>query len=167
MADMIEPSKKVHIPAPPHPTQRREPLRHSDLNSRTIRKPKNESRPFWRAPAALPAGSGLGLPCNRGDVRGVRLELDYLKAEILFSSTPSGTPSSFSAEPAFRNQRPFGVNLKACAPRCRRTRPIRISRAGLKSRSVSKRRVITMTWLVSSVALWPAAARIPRDPIWR
>lgn len=82
MADMIEPSKKVHIPAPPHPTQRREPLPSQRPQFEDDPEAQKRIKAILESPSYCQPDQDLDF-LNRGDVRGVRLELDYLKAEIL------------------------------------------------------------------------------------
>jgi uncharacterized protein (TIGR00730 family) len=80
---IIDPSKKVRIPAPPHPTQRREPLP-SPWTKSIKEDPEAQKRikAILESPSYRQADQDVEF-LTRDDIRGVRLQLDYLKAENL------------------------------------------------------------------------------------
>jgi uncharacterized protein (TIGR00730 family) len=80
---MAEPERVPQIPAPPHPTDRREPLPWQRP------KPAEEDpgaderiRAIMESPGYRPADEDIEF-LARDEVRGPRLQLDYLKAELL------------------------------------------------------------------------------------
>ena len=84
MDDVTDPSKNTQIPVPPHPTQRRAPLPWQQPKS-IEEDPQAQERiqAILGSPSYRQADQDVDF-LNRNDIRSVRLQLDYLKAEILF-----------------------------------------------------------------------------------
>ena len=163
---MPEHLKKSKVPLPPHPYHRREPL--PEQRPKSIEEdPDAQERikTILESPSYRQADEDLDF-LNRYDVRGVRLQVDYLKAELLLNSTPSDTRSLSSEEREFESPRPFSDKSKRYAQPKRPTLRIRMWHIGLKLRSASLLRVIIMTWLASSDASSETAGRAPKGTIW-
>ena len=80
---MSDASKKSKVPAPPHPHHRREPLPGQQPKS-TEEDPQAQERikTILESPGYRQADQDVDF-LNRDEIRGNRLELDYLKAELL------------------------------------------------------------------------------------
>jgi uncharacterized protein (TIGR00730 family) len=80
---MPESVKKLEVPPPPHPYQRREPLPEQQPKSMEEDPEAHERiKTILESPSYRQADADLDF-LNRYEVRGLRLQLDYLKAEIL------------------------------------------------------------------------------------
>jgi len=80
---MTEQQMKARVPTPPHPTQRREPLPWQQPKP-TEEEPEAEQRikAILESPSYRQADKDVDF-LNRNEIRGLRLQLDYLKAELL------------------------------------------------------------------------------------
>jgi uncharacterized protein (TIGR00730 family) len=80
---MSQPVRKVRTPIPPHPQQRREPLpwqQPKPIEEDPYAQKRIEA--ILKSPSYRQAEEDADF-LNRGDTRGPRLQIDYLKAEIL------------------------------------------------------------------------------------
>jgi uncharacterized protein (TIGR00730 family) len=80
---MSQPNRKIQTPTPPHPQQRREPLPWQQPKP-IEEDPDAQKRieAILKSPSYRQAEEDADF-LNRGDTRGPRLQIDYLKAEIL------------------------------------------------------------------------------------
>jgi uncharacterized protein (TIGR00730 family) len=81
--NMSDPLRKVHTPRPPHPQKRREPLpwqRPKPIEEDPDAQKRIEA--ILKSPSYRQAEEDVDF-LNRNDMRGPRLQIDYLKAEIL------------------------------------------------------------------------------------
>ena len=129
---MSEPSDNRQIPNPPHPVERREPL------------PTERPKPLQDDPAAHQRTLEiLASPSyrqadqdveflNQNDTRGIRLQLDYQKAEMLLEQHGVKETIVVFGGTRIRNQPPPSGGWKLYALSKRRIRKIANSPAGFK-----------------------------------
>ena len=80
---MTNTRKKIRIPTPPHPYQRREPLPwHQPKSVEDDPDAKDRVNTILKSPSYRQADEDVDF-LNQNDTRGVRLQVDYLKAELL------------------------------------------------------------------------------------
>jgi hypothetical protein len=80
---MAESRKKVRIPTPPHPYQRREPLPwHRPKPAEDDPDAQERISAILTSPSYRQADEDVDF-LNQNDTRGVRLQVDYLKAELM------------------------------------------------------------------------------------
>ncbi len=80
---MPDSSKKLKVPVPPHPYRRHEPLpEHRPKSIEEDPEAQKRIKTILESPGYRQADQDVDF-LNRDEVRGIRLDLDYLKAELL------------------------------------------------------------------------------------
>lgn len=75
--------KKLKVPVPPHPYRRREPLpEHQPKSIEEDPEAQERTKRILESPGYRQADQDVDF-LNRDEIRGIRLDLDYLKAELL------------------------------------------------------------------------------------
>ena len=110
-----DPTKRV--PSPPHPQARRQPLpEHSPKSTEEDPAAPQALRAIRESPTYRLAEQDAEF-IARADIRGPRLEIEYLKADVIWRNSISTIRSSFTAARAFPNRARRAARSKRCVPR--------------------------------------------------
>jgi hypothetical protein len=163
---MPEHLKKLKVPPPPHPNHRRKPLPEQRPKSIEEHPEAQERIKTTLESAGYPQADEDVDFLNRYDLHGVRLQIDYLKAELLLKQ--HSIRHTIVVFGRTRIREPAAVQRQVEALRAAQA-------ADPANTDVARRleiaqrllpRAIIMMWLASSGASSEIAGRGPTGPIW-